>query len=255
MKNIRTILVDDEFRSRELIGNYLKKHCPDVEIIAEASSAEEAFQCIRELSPDMLFLDIRMPGKNGFDLLRMFDKINFDVIFISGFDEYAIRAFDFNAIDYILKPVDYQKLIQSVEKAKERILMKRSSSSHLLHFVKSIDEKNELIRKVTLHLNDKVCFVDVDDIICVEALRGYCRISTSKKQSFISAKPLKEYEKIFSDFPFFYKANKGMIVNLRHIENYSKGISCFISMSDETVVEVSKRKKTEILQLIRDAGK
>src|SRR5688500_5267530 len=110
MREISCILVDDESNSRAVLRSYLQKHCPEIKITGEAASADEAFDLIRQEVPALVFLDVKMPGKSGFDLLRMFDSINFDVIFVSGFDEFAIQAFDFNALDYILKPVDYRKL-------------------------------------------------------------------------------------------------------------------------------------------------
>lgn len=249
MQTLKTILIDDEFRSRDLLKNYLKQHCPDVEVLSEAASADEAFREINLHKPELIFLDIRMPEKNGFDLLRMFSRIDFDVIFVSGFDEYAIHAFDFNAIDYILKPVDYRKLILSVRKAKSRQLQHPSGS--LLHFIHSIDEKNELIRKISLHHNDRVFFIDVNTIVSIEAVRNYTKVTDSSGRVYISAKTLKEYERLFAGMDFLYKANKGIIVNLHHITSYSKGISCFITLTDEKVIEVSRRKKTEIIERIR----
>ncbi|MCW3071268.1 MAG: two component transcriptional regulator, LytTR family [Bacteroidetes bacterium] len=250
MTKIRCIIVDDEEGNRSVLSRYLEKYCPEIEKLAEAASADEAFRLINETKPELVFLDIKMPSKSGFDLLRMFSKIDFDVIFISGFDEFAIQAFDFNAIDYILKPIDYQKLISSVKRAKERIELK-SKQQNILHLVHSIDEKQELVKKMTLHHQGKVHFVDVQDIMQLEAIRGYCEITTSRGMKFVSTKTLKEHEDLLLNIPFFVRVNKSVIVNILHISSYSKGELCILTLKDKTEVEVSRRKKTEILEKIK----
>lgn len=251
MTKIKCILVDDEAGNRSVLTKYLERFCPEIEKTGEAESADEAFRLINEKKPDLIFLDIKMPSKSGFDLLRLFDKIDFDVIFISGFDEFAIQAFDFNAIDYILKPIDYQKLISAVKRAKERIELKSKPQQNILHLVHSIDEKQELVKKITLHHQGKVYFVDVQEITCIEAIRGYCEITTNEKIKFISTKTLKEHEELLGNIPFFVRVNKSVIININHISSYSKGDFCLITLKDKTEIEVSRRKKTEIIEKIK----
>ncbi len=250
MTKIKCIIVDDEDGNRSLLTKYLEKFCPDVEKAGEAESADEAYALILECKPDLVFLDIKMPHKTGFDLLRMFDKIDFDVIFISGFDEFAIQAFDYNAIDYILKPINYQKLISSVKRAQERISLKNKSD--LLQLAHSIDEASAQVKKVTLHHHGKVYLVDVNEIICIEAIRGYCEIATVENIKFISTKTLKDHEALLANVPFFIRANKSMLINIHHISSYSKGNTCFITLKDKTEIEVSRRKKTDILEKIKN---
>jgi len=114
MNSIKSIIIDDEWANRTILDSFLKKYCPAIEVVGSAESAEVGYRMICDLSPDLVFLDVRMPPQSGFDLLRMFDEIAFYVIFITAYDEFAIQAFQFNAIDYLLKPIDYQKLIKSV---------------------------------------------------------------------------------------------------------------------------------------------
>ncbi len=184
MTKIKSVIIDDESANIHLLSSLLNKHCPDIQILGEAESAEAAFTLIQETEPDVVFLDIHMPDKNGFDLLRMFSKINFQVIFVSGFDEYAIQAFEFNAVDYILKPIDYSKLIIAVNRVVDRI--DKKSNHDIIHFVHSIDERSHSIKNITLHHNGKVYIVDVNDICYINALRGYCEIITSANQKLIS---------------------------------------------------------------------
>src|ERR1700758_3090542 len=135
---ITALLVDDELHNIIMLQSLLKENCPQVRILDAASSADEAYAKINVLKPHLVFLDIMMPTQSGFDLLRRFEKIDFEVVFVSAFNEFAIYAFDFNAIDYILKPIDYTKLIRSVEKASQRII-KRATADDLVLFVKTID--------------------------------------------------------------------------------------------------------------------
>ena len=249
MTKIRSILVDDEEGNRALLTRYLEKFCPGIEKIGEAESADEAYQLILERKPDLVFLDIKMPYKTGFDLLRMFDTIGFDVIFISGFDEFAVQAFDYNAIDYILKPINYQKLISSVKRAQERISLKKQAD--ILALAHSIDETRAQVKKLSLHHQGKVYLVDVDNISHIEAIRGYCEITTAEGARFISTKTLKEHEVLLANVPFFLRVNKSMLINIHQIGNYSKGDLCFITLKDKTEIEVPRRKKTEILEKIR----
>lgn len=121
MERISCILIEDEHSGRAAFRSLIEKHCPEIEIIGEAGSADEGYELIRSQKPQLVFLDINMPGKSGFDLLKMFTVIDFNVIFVSGSNEYATRAFDLNALDHILKPIDYKKLISSVKKAVKRI--------------------------------------------------------------------------------------------------------------------------------------
>lgn len=254
MKKISCLIVDDEHSCRAALKNHLERHCPDIEVMGEASSADEAKEHIARGEPQLVFLDINMPGKSGFDLLRMFSEIDFQVIFVSGFDEYAIQAFDFNAIDYILKPVDHAKLVSAVSRARERIALKDLQSQNILHFVHSIDEKNELLKKIFMHQNGKVSVLEISDIACIEAARGYCEIYAADGQKYISAKPLKDYETLLAGFSYFIRANKSSMLNVEHIKSYSKGTSCFITLANDKVIEVSRRKKTEILDRIKGIG-
>jgi len=250
MNKIKSIIVDDELANRDLLQNMLINHCPNIEIVASAASADEAYSSILSNKPDLVFLDIKMPDKNGFDLLRMFDKVNFNVIFVSGFDEYAIHAFEFNAVDYILKPIDHTKLILAVNKTIQRIQLQQNQN--IIHFVQSIDEKNQIIKKVTIHSNDKVHIIDVDNINCIVAQKGYCEIKTTKNQRLFSYKTLTEYEELLGSMQNFLRVNKSTIINTNFIESYTKGSLCFISLKNmNDIVEVSRRKKVEIVQKLK----
>lgn len=250
MKKITCIIIDDEIANLNVLKNMLDKHCPSIAIAGFARSAEEGYRLITDTSPDIVFLDIKMPEKSGFDLLLMFHEIRFKVIFISAFDQYAIQAFEFNALDYILKPIDHAKLVRAVNKVQSAI--ENRDASNVIHFIHNLDEKRQLLKSIPLHRNDKVHMVDIDDICYVQALRGYSEIVTTVNQRFLSAKILSDYEDLLSPFTNFLRVNKSMLINIRYIKDYSKGTTCFINIKNgDAEIEVPRRKKTDIIQYLK----
>jgi two-component system LytT family response regulator len=250
MKKIKCIIIDDEAANLNVLKNMLTKHCPSISIAGFARSADEGYRLISETEPNIVFLDIKMPGKSGFDLLLMFKEIRFSVIFVSGFDQYAIQAFEFNALDYILKPIDHMKLIRAVNKVEKAI--ENKDANNVIHFIHNLDEKNQLLKSIPLHRQDKVHMVDIDDICYVHALRGYSEIVTTDNQRFLSAKVLSDYEDLLSPFTNFLRVNKSMLINIRYIRDYSKGSTCFINIKNgDSEIEVSRRKKTDIIQYLK----
>lgn len=241
---MKALLVDDEEGNRALLANMIQKHCSQITLLGSSSSADEAFHQINTLKPDLVFLDIKMPEKNGFDLLRMYNQIDFAVIFVTGFDEYAITAFEFNAVDYLLKPLDHGKLVSAVNKATSQL----NAKTNILHFVHSLEEKTDIIHRVTLHGKDKVSIIEIKDIIYIEANRGYSEIHTSHNQKFMSAKTLAEYEELLKPIPDFIRVNKSHIINVQFLDSYSKGSDCFLYLKGcKKEIEVSRRKKTEVI--------
>ena len=253
MQKIRSIIIDDEVGNQNVLNILLQKYCESIEVIGIGGSADQAYILITELQPDLVFLDIKMPGKSGFDLLRMFSEINFNVIFVTAHDEYAIQAFEFNAIYYILKPIDHVKLINAVNKVEKNILL--NTGNNVIHFIQSIDEKSELIKNISLHKNGKVCIIDIDEICFIQAVRNYSEIITEDNQRLLSTKTLSNYEDLFSQHPNFLRINKSILININYIKEYTKGSVCFITVKNyEQEMEVSRRKKNGITQFLSNRG-
>jgi two-component system LytT family response regulator len=253
MKKIKSIVIDDELANVNVISSMLAKHCPAIEVCACANSALDGYKLIVELNPELVFLDIKMPGKSGFELLKMFEDIAFHVIFISAFDQYAIQAFEFNAIDYILKPIDHTKLVRSVEKVERQI--KNKDNSNVVHFIHSLDEKSQLVKSISLHQHEKVQIVELRHICFVHAARGYSEIVTEDNQKLLSAKSLSDYEELLAPFPHFLRVNKSMIINVHYVKEYTKGKDCLITVKNSVQeIEVSRRKKTEIIRYLKVGG-
>ncbi|MES2760757.1 MAG: response regulator transcription factor [Bacteroidota bacterium] len=250
MNAITAIIIDDEEHNRNLLSTLLKKHCPLVEVICEAANVDDAFEKINDNKPQLVFLDIRMPNKSGFDLLKQFTEINFEVIFISAFDEYAITAFEFNALGYILKPVDYSKLIKSVDKAITKVSSNRPNEE-ILHFTKTIANKNDLINKIAIHHNDKVVFLSINEIIAVEGNGNTCVLKMLDNKNYYSSKDLKLFEAMLEKAGNFIRISRSVIVNVDCIKAYSKGEICDIELTNGMVYEVPRRKKAEVLSKMR----
>jgi two-component system LytT family response regulator len=250
LKKIKSIIIDDELANRNLLTSMLQKHCGSIEILGIAASADEGFELINATNPELIFLDVQMPENSGFDLLRRFRKIHFNVIFVSAFDQYAIEAFEFNALDYILKPVDHTKLIKAVTKAETKI--EAGDYSDVVHFVHSLEEKDQLQKRISLHLNDKVHLVNINEICYIQAMRAYSEIVLTDNKKYVSGKTLSDYENMFGRFDHFLRINKSLIINVNHVKDYSKGADCVITIGNNSEVEVSRRKKASIIQQLKN---
>lgn len=250
MKKIKALLIDDEQHNIELLKSMLDKYCASIDVCGFASNADYATELIHTHQPELIFLDVKMPEKNGFELLRSLKEINFKIIFVTGFDEYAIQAFEFSAVDYILKPIDYTKLIKAVDKATS--LITQEQMSNVIHFINNFDETNNIIKSIPLHHQDKVYLINISDISFVEALRGYSEVYTTDGKKFTSSKSLTEYEELLVPHQQFVRINKSEIINMQQIQHYTKGSDCFITLKGcAREFEVSRRKKTEILQKLK----
>jgi two-component system LytT family response regulator len=249
-EKITAILIDDEANSRKVLGNLLNKFCPEVEVCGEAEDIEDAYSLIVSKKPDLVFLDIQMPNGNGFSLLKKFESLPFDVIFVTSFDEYAINAIKFSALDYLLKPVEVKDLVEAVQKAVFKKMAKLSSQVQIINLL-SIAEANAIEKKIVVHQNDKVILLRVDEICRIEADNRYCHLNTIAKEKHTIAKTLKEFEEFFSDNPTFVRISKNIILNINYIKDYSKGEPCIVEMHDGSTFEISRRKKQEVLERLK----
>ncbi len=250
MKPITALLIDDEAHNRNVLRRLLGRHCPDIEVIGEAHSADAAYEAINDKKPALIFLDIKMPAKSGFDLLRMFDAIEFEVIFVSAFDEYAVTAFEFNALAYILKPIDFTKLISAVSKAVAKIRQDKAEND-IFHFIQTMEEKNNLITRINVHHGNHVILINISDVVSIESIRDSVEIRTVKGERFYSTKGIKLFERLLEQQKTFVRINRGVIINTCHIVGYSKGEVCILVMPGDHCFEVSRRKKSEVLSKLQ----
>lgn len=249
--NLKGIVIDDEKNGRDVIKSLVNTYCSNVELIAEASNINDAYNLIIELQPDFILLDIQMPGGNGFELLKKFNVINFDIVFITSYDKYAINAFKFSAVDYLLKPVEIDDLIQAIEKIRhKRMLSDKETFDKYTYFLNNISS-DALLKNIALQKGDKVYYLKLSDIAYLEAESNYTRIVTISNETFIQSKTLKYYEDLFQDSTLFFRISRSHIVNISHIKSYSKSEPCILTLDNGTELEISRRKKTELISLMK----
>jgi two-component system LytT family response regulator len=249
-KAISCIIIDDEASGRIVLKELLSKFHKDIHIAGEAGTIEDAYREITSKKPDLIFLDIQMPGGNGFELLKKFPVIDFEVIFVTSYEKYAINAIRFNALDYLLKPIDVPDLKNSIEKMKKLKKEQTDRQPLMLNLLNNIDA-SDAEKKIAVHHLDKVKFIKLSDVICFEAESNYTHIHTTGNERFTPARLLKDFEEYLAEHDNFIRINKSVIVNLDHLTEYSKGEPCFIYMKNGKEYEISRRKKTEMAERMK----
>lgn len=240
---MKAIIIDDEAKARRVIEALLTEHCSDVTVIATADDVPSGVKAINREAPDIVFLDIEMPGYTGFQLLDFFDDVDFDIIFTTAYGDYAIRAFEVSAIDYLLKPIQIDQLVRSVDKVKSK---HKSHLKEKLQTLKlNLSEPGQL-SKIALPVSDGFLFVKPEDILYLRAESSYTRIYLSEDKDLLVTRTLKEFEKLI-DHPHFMRIHRSYLINLNHIKQYVRADGGHIEMDNGDVVYFSKDKKEELL--------
>jgi len=242
----KAIVIDDEEFGRKVLKNLVQKYCPEISIVGEASNIKEAKKVISETNPSLIFLDIEMPGGSGFDLLEQLKDHSFSVIFTTAYDRYAVKAFRYSALDYLLKPIHIEELLAAVKKVLDP-KGKKVMQSSLDHFIDShanqgISKNN----KLALPTQEGLVFIDINEIIRCEADGKYTHCFIKEGKRLYSTRSLKDFEEQLSTRGFC-RIHHAHLVNLNHIKNYVKGEGGQVIMTNNDAVIVSKRKKEEFL--------
>jgi two-component system LytT family response regulator len=246
---MRAILIDDEEDSLEALTSELRAYCPDVQIVAAVSDAREGLALIRAQAPDLVFLDIEMPYLNAFEVLQQCDPVSFDVIFVTAYDEYAIKAFEFSAVDYLLKPVLKHKLIQSVQKVQEKQHL-HLSSDHLRALINNVHlHTRPHLENIALPTSDGYEFVPINAISFLQSDNNYTWVHLQTKQKFLLTRTLKEMSAMIS-FPHFFRVHQTYCVNLNHVKKYVRGQGGYLVMKDGTQIPVSRANKDALLAVL-----
>ena len=237
---IKTILIDDEIHCLRTLEYDLKKHCPEISILTSCASAQEGLESIREQKPDLVFLDIEMPRMNAFELLEKLDQIDFDIIFTTAYDQYALNAFKVNAVDYLLKPINSDELIKAVDKIRER----RKVSDEQIDFIMGQIKKNidKDVKRIPIPSAEGLDFVDIMDIIYCKAESNYTFIFFTGNKKKIIAKTLKSFEELLPKSSFF-RPHQSYLVNLHHVKTYVRADGGYLIMSNKDKVAISRSKK------------
>ena len=246
---IRAVIIDDESRSRETLQEMLKLYCPNVEVVSEGMDVQSGLSAIRSHNPDLVFLDIKMPGGSGFDVLRQLMPINFKLIFITAYEEYAIKAFKFNAVDYITKPVDPDELQQAVEKA-TRTLDAENINERLKQMLSDYSRPNTSEnRKLILKTSEAIHILDTEDIVRCESDSNYTIFIMKNDEKIMVSKSIKEYADFLEGHDFF-RVHQSHLINLNYLKRFKKDeLVCILK--DNTEVPVSFRKRNELLRILK----
>jgi two-component system LytT family response regulator len=242
---LKAIIVDDETHCIHRLSEMLKDYCANnVELLDSFLSVNEGIAGILKLQPDVVFLDVQMNDKTGFDLLNEIPDINFEVIFTTAYEKYAVQAFKFSAVDYILKPVDAQDVVAAVNKVNKKISGNEISQkiNTLFHNL-----NNNQAKRISIPTADGITFLEINDIVRCQSQINYTMIFLKDKQKITVAKTLKEFEELLSDYNF-YRVHNSHLVNLSCIKKYHRGKGGTISMIDHSEIEVSSRRKEGLLE-------
>lgn len=243
---MRAILIDDEDGSRESLARLIEKYCKNIQIVAKADSMLSGLTAIQQHEPDLVFLDIEMPNGTGFDLLEKIKQIDFDVIFTTAYDHYAIRAIKFSAVDYILKPIDPDELVTAVNRVEAKQANKKGNNDKYQTLLSNIKAGNAL-KKVAIPDGEGLLFINMSDIIRCDSDGNYTYFILTGGKKIVSSRTLGEYESMFEGENFF-RVHRSHLVNLEHVKKYIKGEGGYVVLSDNSQVEVSRRKKNDFLE-------
>lgn len=250
-KPITALLVDDEVSARENMRWLLEQYCPQVKIVAEATCVDEAVISILQYKPQVVFLDIDMPEKSGFELMHSFQSIDFQVIFVTSHDNYAVKAFEVSALDYLLKPVDPDRLQTAIDK----IAGQRTENHQEKRFKALIENQNsaEVSRLAIPHKGD-YDIVDLSSIVTIAADRMYSLIDvsgseTKPEKQYLYAKKLCHFEELLEEHPHFHRVHRSWMVNTRFVQSYSKKEHCLI-LKDKRSIPVSKSYRAQVQNLL-----
>lgn len=240
---LKAVLIDDELNSIDVLKILIAQYCPNVNVIGTAQDASSGSKLINHCEPDLVFLDIEMPSASGFDMLDRISKKNFQTIFITAYDHYALRAIKYYTLDYLLKPVDIDELVSAVHKAEEK--MRHEYTYSALDIVKKYINR-ETTSKIAIPTANGLQFVGIADIVRCEADGNYTRMHVLGNQNYLITRTLKDYEELLASHNFI-RIHHAHLINLAHIEKYVKGEGGYVIMTDGSVVDISKRKKQEFL--------
>ena len=236
---IKAIIIDDEERARRVLKNMLAAYCEDVEVLASCSNVPDAVLAINQHKPHVVFCDVEMPKYNGFDLLGFFEKPNFELVFATGYSEYAVKAFAVSAVDYLLKPIQIEQLEAAVAKVRERL------DSHTIRERVDTLKANmtaNSIHKLALPMSDGLVFVDVHRIQLLQADGSYTNVCLSDGSKLLVSKRLRFFEDLLEGKPEFYRVHRSSIVNINGIDKYSRAEG-YIFLESGDSVRIAREKK------------
>jgi len=250
---IRTIIIDDEPSAISVLTTLLHKHCQhDVDLIATAGTPDEGRQLIEQLHPDLVFMDVEMPGMTGIELVRSFPSPKFRVVFVTAYDAYALEAFRVSAVDYLLKPVGSEDVIKVVQKIRTDLRNELGKLSlQLQHLDKLLNNHGDgQDQKIGIAMSDKIVFINFRDIIYCEASGAYTHVFLTDGQKLVSSKALGEFETQLGPNKFF-RIHHHYLINLNQVKEFQRNDGGYVVMRNNNELEVSQRKRKDFLEAIQ----
>lgn len=243
---IRAIIIDDETNCVETLSILLKMHCPEVTVLQTCNSGEEGLKAIAEHNPDLVFLDIEMPRMNGFEMLKKLEQICFQVIFTTAYSQFAIKAFKFGALDYLLKPIDPTDLQAAIARVKS--MSNKGSIKEQLEVVLQSLQPEAKTQRIALSTGDGMIFVNTDEIMYCQADSNYTHVKLVKGEKHLLAKSLKEFEDVLAGKKF-YRIHNSFLINLDQIKKFVRGDGGYIIMNDGAEITIARSRREEFFAL------
>ena len=250
MQPLNVFVVDDEFQSRNLLCKLLLENFENITIAGEASNVNEAIQGINKHKPNLLFLDIELHGETAFDLLQQLECINFQIIFVTAHNEYALKAFRFNAIDYLLKPIMLSELEEAVHKAIKHLPEQKFTSREQLANLDTAIQHPKAIDKIAIPTSDGFVLLPLKEIVFCRASGNYTEFHLIDNKMLLSSYTLKQYHDLLTDH-YFFRAHRSYLINLSYVKMYRRGEGGTAVMQDGSEVEISKQNKAAFLQYFK----
>ena len=243
---MKAIIIDDEKRARRILNVLIEEECPEIDTVFEAENLVDGVEIIKAKKPDIVFLDIEMPNYAGYEIVSFFDKIDFEIIFISAYDQYALKAFEISALDYLLKPIEISRLKAATNKFINRKEIKDAS----LNYQILLDNiKDDSIKKIIVPYQGGQKIILTEHIIAFEANESYCFIYTSERTKYIVSKNLKHFETMFDHNKNFIRTHKSWLVNINFLKEYSKS-NLTLALENSVEAKLSKYKKVKFEALL-----
>jgi two-component system LytT family response regulator len=244
---LKAIIIDDEPYCCEILAAMLEAESPQIQVLAICNNGEEGLNAIRKHNPDLVFLDVEMPKMNGFEMLEHL-PVNFHLIFTTAYDQYALKAIRFSALDYLLKPIDREDLKQAVQKAEEKLQIPMAQQLEVL--MQKIKQPLNPISKIALPTMEGLQMISIETIICCESDDNYTKLVLKNGKKLLVTRSLKEIEESLEQHSFL-RVHRSYLVNLNEIEKYIKGEGGYLTMSDGYTVDVSKSRKEILMQKLQ----
>jgi len=244
---INTIIVDDEVHCLDTLNILLNDYCPEIQVTGKCMSGKKALEAIERIKPELVFLDIEMPSMTGFELLEKFVKIPFSVIFTTSYDQYAIKAIRFSALDYLLKPIDHKELVAAVTKVKQQNVQPSVEQFRML--MDQIIHKDNGFTKIAVPTTEGFELIPADQLVRCEAFDNYTHLYLKNKTRIVACRSLKEVEEQLHNFTSFIRVHNSYLVNLNEVTKYVRGEGGYLVMSDGSTVIVSRSRKDALLKL------